>query len=438
MILEQFENFIVYFQMSISRLLALYLKRIFPAIISIISLSAFVCGQQIGPGIGADTRDARQVIRSAAQAVRKIRNVSYKASYQGTGAFSTHTQTVTGDVAMERLNPGNPFKAKFAARGEFIQTGSDDLQNFHTTFDGVIISRLRPKERALMQKKLQDNDPAERSLGFVTSFFGGGPYQSIMFEWIADEPLTAQSQAAIADYEGRTIVDNVLCHVVYVEYTRQARPVRERWYFGIKDDLPRKFEELAVDAKERHGAYVLTLSGLRVNNTFDNSMFKIAVPNGYAVKSYEPPTPPALLPVGSPAPDCKLVDSQNREHLLSEYRGKVIVLDFWATWCGPCIKAMPGLQKLHDKYKTRGVKVFGVNVWEESNAAAYMEQRKFKYGLLLNGEDVAKTYQVSSLPTLYIIGGDGEIIYRTAITNEEEGETVLEQYLEKLETKSKS
>jgi peroxiredoxin len=98
---------------------------------------------------------------------------------------------------------------------------------------------------------------------------------------------------------------------------------------------------------------------------------------------------------------------------------------------------MPGLQKLHDKYKTRGVKVFGVNVWEESNAATYMEQRKFKYGLLLNGEDVAKTYQVSSLPTLYIIGGDGEIIYRTAITNEEEGETVLEQYLEKLETKSK-
>jgi thiol-disulfide isomerase/thioredoxin len=414
-----------------------HLKNITLTIISTFWLSPFVCGQQIGPGVGADTRDARQVIRVAVQAVRKTRNITYKAIYQGTGAFSTHTQNVMGEVAIERISPESPLKAKFAAQGQFFQTGSDERQDFHTTFDGVTINRLRPKERALVRKKLQSDNPTERKLGFVTSFFGGGPYQLIMLEWVEDEPLNLQIQAAIVDYEGRAMVENVLCHVVYVEYARQTRQFRERWFFGINDNLPRKVEQLATDDKGRHGAYVLTLSDLRVNSVLEDSKFRISLPEGYTVKLYEPPTRPPLLPTDSLAPDWKLSDSANREHSLSEYRGKIIVMDFWATWCGPCIRAMPALQKLYDKYKTRGVKVFGINVWEESNSVAYMEQRKFNYGLLLNGEDVAKAYQVDSLPTLYIIGIDGKVIYRAAITNEEKVETVLEEYLKKLETKSK-
>lgn len=413
------------------------LKNIFLAIIFTFCFSEFVCGQQVGPGVGADTRNARQVIRAAAQAIRKTRSVAYKAVYQGTGAFSTHTPNVVGEAAMQRLDAENPLKAKFAAQGVFFATGSDERQNFHTTFDGITVNRLRPKERILVQKKLQNDSPAERELGFVTSFFGGGAYQITMLEWIEDEPLKLQSQTEIADYEGRAMVENVLCHVVYVEYARQARQFRERWFFGINDNLPRKVEILATDDKGRHGAYVLTLSGLQTNSIFEDSKFRISLPKGYMVKLYEPPTRPPLLPTGSLAPNWKLLDSASREHSLSEYRGKIIVMDFWATWCGPCIKAMPSLQKLYDKYKTRGVEVFGVNVWEESNPVAYMEQRKFNYGLLLKGEDVAEAYQVGSLPTLYIIGTDGKIIYRTAITNEAEVEVVLEEYLNDLKTKSK-
>ena len=435
--LEQLEILTVYFQMHGLKHSTLHLKNITLTIISAFWLSHFVCGQQIGPGMGADTRDGRQVIRVAAQAVRKTRNIAYKATYQGSGAFSTHAQNVAGEVAIERLSPESPLKAKFAAQGQFFQTGSDERQDFHTTFDGVTINRLRPKERAFVQKKLQSDNPAERKLGFVTSFFGGGPYQLILLEWIEDEPLNLQTQGAVVDYEGRAMVENVLCHVVYVEYVRQARQFRERWFFGINDNLPRKVEQLEIDHKGRHGAYVLTLSGLRANSVFEDSKFRISLPKGYTVKLYEPPIRPPLLSTNSLAPDWKLFDSANREHSLLEYRGKIIVMDFWATWCGPCIKAMPSLQKLYDKYKTRGVEVFGVNVWEESNPVAYMEQRKFNYGLLLKGEDVAEAYQVGSLPTLYIVGADGKVIYRTAITNEAEVEAVLEEYLKKFETKSK-
>ena len=90
----------------------------------------------------------------------------------------------------------------------------------------------------------------------------------------------------------------------------------------------------------------------------------------------------------------------------------MVVLDFWATWCGPCIRTMPEIQRLHEKYLRNDLIVFGVNSWEESNSSAYMKAQGFTYGLLLKGEDIAKAYRVDTLPTVYVIGGDGKIIYR--------------------------
>jgi thiol-disulfide isomerase/thioredoxin len=209
------------------------------------------------------------------------------------------------------------------------------------------------------------------------------------------------------------------------------RKIRERWYFGTKDNLPRKFESLATDDKGRHGSYDLTLSNLKINKKLSNSIFSVVTPKGYEIKQYEPPTNLKPLSLNSIAPDWKLFDENNREHSLQDYQGKVVILDFWATWCGPCIRAMPDLQKLHDKFKSRGVELFGVNAWEESNAAAYMKQRGFNYTLLLEGEEVAKLYNVSTLPSMYIIGVDGKIIYHdTGLPKDVDN--FLEDYLKKI------
>lgn len=87
------------------------------------------------------------------------------------------------------------------------------------------------------------------------------------------------------------------------------------------------------------------------------------------------------------------------------------MLDFWATWCEPCVRATPGLQNLHERYRDRGVVVFGVNTWEESDPVEFMKRGGYAYGLLLKGEAVAQAYRVSGLPTLYVIGVDGTIIH---------------------------
>jgi len=387
-------------------------------------------GQQVAPGIGANTEDPKKVLRAADEALRAVRSMTYEAQYQGVGAFATRTATVIGKASLAKLPAGDPLVARLAAEGAFYQTGSDETVAFHTAFDGRMIRKLGTQTKVMVEKDVE-TDPKGRTLGGVTMLFGGGAYQVMMFEYVRDKPLAKQIDAPVAEYEGRTNIGGVLCHVVYVEYDQRpdGRVKRERWFIGIKDNLPRKFEDVAVDDKGRYGAYVLTLSNVRANPPLDDLAFTIKLPEGYKVKPYEPPNRPALLAVGDSAPDWKLADAKGKMHALADYRGKLLVLDFWATWCGPCVQAMPSLQKLHEKYHQRGVDIIGINAWEESNAAAYMKEKGYTYGLLLKGETIAEAYRANALPTIYIIGVDGKIIYRSVGADAENLAAVIEQKL---------
>ena len=109
------------------------------------------------------------------------------------------------------------------------------------------------------------------------------------------------------------------------------------------------------------------------------------------------------------APALDLVDLRGEAITSASLKGKVVLLDFGATWCRPCKAAMPTIQKLHEAYKDKGVVILGVNTWEKNADAAkdYMARNKFTYGCLLNGDDLAKAYGVTGIPTLVIIGKDG-------------------------------
>jgi thiol-disulfide isomerase/thioredoxin len=142
-----------------------------------------------------------------------------------------------------------------------------------------------------------------------------------------------------------------------------------------------------------------------------------------------------LLAVGKLAPDWKLSDAAGRTHSLSDYRGQVVVLDFWATWCGPCAALMPRMQQLHDKFRDRGAVVFGVNAWETGDAPALMKEKRFTYGLLLRGEEIAPAYGIINLPVVYVIGTDGVIIYRNEGIDDKDLGKLIEKYLKERASK---
>ena len=166
----------------------------------------------------------------------------------------------------------------------------------------------------------------------------------------------------------------------------------------------------------------ITVLGLKVNPTIDAAVFTPKVPEGFAKAEPEMPgfimdggaaaPPPQLaVKVGDAAPNFNLTSLDGNQVSLASLKGKVVLLDFWATWCGPCKAAMPTMQKLHEAYKDRGVVILGVNTWEKNVDAAkdYIAKKKFNYGCLLNGDDLAKAYGVTGIPTLVIIGKDGTV-----------------------------
>ncbi len=123
------------------------------------------------------------------------------------------------------------------------------------------------------------------------------------------------------------------------------------------------------------------------------------------------PLPQLAVKVGDAAPDFNLTSLDGNQVSLASLKGKVVLLDFGATWCRPCKAAMPTMQKLHEAYKDKGVVIRGVNTWEKNADAAKdcIAKKKFICGCLMNGDDLAKACGVTGIPTLVIIGKDGKV-----------------------------
>ena len=125
---------------------------------------------------------------------------------------------------------------------------------------------------------------------------------------------------------------------------------------------------------------------------------------------------------GQTAGDFTLPDLAGRQHSLKDLRGKVVMLDFWATWCGPCRMQMPLVDKLAQEMKEKGLVVFAVNQGESSETARrFFERNKYSTTALLDQKaEVGRRYKVSGIPTLVIIDREGKIAaHYVGLHNEE-------------------
>jgi cytochrome c biogenesis protein CcmG/thiol:disulfide interchange protein DsbE len=115
-----------------------------------------------------------------------------------------------------------------------------------------------------------------------------------------------------------------------------------------------------------------------------------------------------------PAADFTLRDANGTAVKLSDYRGKVVLLNFWATWCGPCTLEIPWFIEFEQQYKTQGFAVIGVSMDEEGWNAInpYMAAHKMNYRVLLGDDSVSQLYGgVESLPTTFLIDRKGRVAF---------------------------
>lgn len=121
--------------------------------------------------------------------------------------------------------------------------------------------------------------------------------------------------------------------------------------------------------------------------------------------------PPALVQEGIEAPQFKLPTLDGEQITLSDYRGRIVVMNMWATWCPPCRAEMPGLNRFYEAHKDEGVIVLAVNGQEpESVVRPFIAANNFTFPILLDLDGaVGRQYMARSFPTTFVIDGNGRI-----------------------------
>jgi peroxiredoxin len=123
--------------------------------------------------------------------------------------------------------------------------------------------------------------------------------------------------------------------------------------------------------------------------------------------------PPAVAAEPAMAPDFALKADSGRNLRLREMRGQVVMINFWATWCGPCREEMPKLQQLYSKYRETGFVLLGVNIDDNpANAVSMARKLRVTFPVLFDKDkQVSKLYKVDAMPSTVLIDRDGKTRY---------------------------
>ena len=120
----------------------------------------------------------------------------------------------------------------------------------------------------------------------------------------------------------------------------------------------------------------------------------------------------AMIRKGDPAPPFKVVSTSGQSITLANYKGYVLVMDFFATWCPPCREAIPHLIELSSKYNKQGLQVLGLSADEDGEKVVreFVAEKRITYPVALAGESLMTDYGLRSIPTMYVINKKGIIV----------------------------
>jgi peroxiredoxin len=121
--------------------------------------------------------------------------------------------------------------------------------------------------------------------------------------------------------------------------------------------------------------------------------------------------PAQIARVGKPAPDFTLPDLDGQTVSLGGFQGEPVMVNFWATWCGPCVHEMPFVQEMYEMWSEKGLVLLAVNIGEsQPQVRSFMQENRLSFPVLLDGTgEVAERYGVRGIPTTVLVDSEGVI-----------------------------
>jgi DsbE subfamily thiol:disulfide oxidoreductase len=358
---------------------------------------------------GKDALSAQQILARTAENYRGV------TGYAITGSVATHM--VVQDQVQDIENAlvvayGGPGRSRFEAdtpsdRMVFVHS-ADSTFTWSTAFGQYSVAPRTVLPAAADGLPAVDPNAAHPFAGYAR---------------LADHVTTATLVGAdTATVNGKTVptwVIDVAYDSTVVPTGAAVRPKRlaidQKSYVVVRDETVLERSHPSLD-KPIHIEQRARYDGVSWNAAPPDSLFAFAVPMGTARVIRVGPQgavteeqPSALQ--GKPADDFTLSDLKGVKRALSAHKGSVVLLDFWATWCGPCRREMPIIASLHQRFAKKGLVVYGVNCSEShAKAKAFVEKYGYTFPMLLDKDGSVQTrYQISAIPTVFVVDRKGTI-----------------------------
>jgi thiol-disulfide isomerase/thioredoxin len=353
------------------------------------------------------TPDGREIFREAQAALQEVSAVSYQFEYRAT--MIQGARMLIGKAVIQRLDvSGSNYRARVAGTFET----QDSAEDAKTIVD---------------VRQEHDLYSLDEAAGVVwhSSLYAAGDallYQSgpaLMYPFFDPRSLDGEISALDVTWQGLSDVHGEPCDLVRVSYADDDED--SLWCFGTDDHLPRRLEWISADGSED-----LRIFRLATEPAIDDRTFSMETPPGLTVKEkiYGPEP-------GSPAEDWTLATPAGEIISLSDLVGQVVVLDFWATWCPPCIASLEGLRSIEEELQGRPVRYFAVNTMESGDPVAFADKHGLDLTILLEGDTVHDRYALGSLPASVVIDPTGRHVGLTLGYFGEGSERYLRQLIEK-------
>jgi peroxiredoxin len=262
---------------------------------------------------------------------------------------------------------------------------------------------------AILKRELDNGEPRGLEEEQLFNFYAGlGEFLLTSDQDVS--PVTGQATLAVA---GKDIDCQVFEFKVTAEDGVTEQGHGEYWY-DKKSGLVLK--SLITTFGEQQGMVMertmeLTVTEFRLNGDVSEDLFAFTAPEGVrVVDTFDRLMNPDSM-VGQTAPEITFTTFSGESIQLSSYKGKVVFLDFWATWCGPCRIEMPHIQALHDEMKSRGDVVFiGASNEPQKTIQDWLAKNPYTFKMVMvRPEDAQGKYNVTSIPAGFVIDRDGII-----------------------------
>lgn len=146
----------------------------------------------------------------------------------------------------------------------------------------------------------------------------------------------------------------------------------------------------------------------------------------------------SAVQIGDIAPPFVVEDVNGNKVSISDYEGKVLLLDFWATWCPPCKDAIPHLNNLQEEFQDEGFTVLGLSIdGKPEPVKKFNDAHSLKYPVLMADQTTIRSYGVAQVPTIYLIGPDGRVVYKQLGMDKYQEEYIKNKIESLLENKPK-